>query len=159
MTFNIRLAGLALVVLTWHGCGKATESNWLSTHPARGQVKINGVPACGAIVRLYPVNPQAEDRSPVVPTGHVKADGSFELTTYSTGDGSPAGDYRVTLEWPDPQVNASRGAMPEDPPDRLKSRFLKPERSTLKVLIAAGKNELEPIVLDKVEILAGSSLK
>jgi hypothetical protein len=142
------------------GCGKkpAVNQDWLPTYPAKGTVKINGVAAEGAIVRLYPVNPQPESKSPVVPTGRVQADGSFELMTYKTGDGAPEGDYVMTVEWPDPQINAAQGGMPEDPPDRLQGRFAKRDTSKLKTHISTSDNVIE-IVLDQVDILKGSSVR
>ena len=142
------------------GCGEQSlQSAALPTHPTTGQLTINGVPVKGAIVRLFPVAPAAEGSSPIVPTGTVREDGTFELTSYVTGDGAPQGDYLITLEWPDPSLVSSRDAMPGDAPDRLKHRFFNPERSKLKAHIAAGENRLEPIVLENVSLLPGSSLK
>lgn len=160
LMLRILSAGICLLLFSFVGCGKpAAENDWLETHPAIGTVMINGVPASGAIVRLYPTSPQPHVTSPVIPTGTVQKDGTFELTSYRTGDGAPEGDYRVTLEWPDSKLNASKGGMPEDPPDRLKNRFANPERSTIQVHVAPGENQLDPITLEKVEILSGSSLQ
>ena len=38
------------------------------------------------------------------------ANGEFELTTYRTGDGAPAGTYVVTLEWKRPDDHPEQGA-------------------------------------------------
>jgi len=138
---------------------KISEEGWLPTYETAGQVTVNGVPAKGAIVRFYPVSPQADANSPVVPAGVVQEDGTFQLTSYKSNDGAPEGEYHVTLIWPDPKLLSPQLSTSEDPPDRLKNRFAKPERSTIKVRIAAGENHLEPIVLEKVEILSGSSLQ
>lgn len=145
--------------LTLSGCGEEPrDQRWLPTYYTSGEVMINGQPANGAVIRLYPVTPQKDVASPIVPTGTVQENGVFELTSYSTGDGAPEGDYRATLEWPDPKLNATKGGMPEDPPDRLKGRFSNPKRSTIKVHVSAEENVLKPIVLEKVEIRTGSSL-
>ena len=65
----------------------------------------------------------------------------------------------MTVEWPDASLNAAKGGMPEDPPDRLMNRFSNPDRSNLKAHVAAGENQLEPIVLEKVQIRSGPSAK
>lgn len=151
---------LCCAIISFAGCRKTSDQrNWLQTHPTAGKISINGKSANGAIVRLFPVAPQPETVSPVIPSGVVREDGSFELTSYEIGDGAPEGEYRVTVEWPDPKLLSPQLSMIQDPPDRLKNRFTNPERSTIKVRITAGKNQLEPIVLEKVEILSGSSLQ
>ncbi len=157
---GMRLLGLWMIVALLSGCGgKSTPESWLETYPTTGTLTINGAPAKGAIVRLFPLEPQPNVTSPVIPTATVREDGSFELMSYQTGDGAPEGGYAVTVEWPDPKLNASKGGMPEDPPDRLKGRFTNPERSKFKVQIVPGTNQLEAITLEKAEILKGSSLQ
>lgn len=49
--------------------------------------------------------------------------------------------------------------MPPPPPDRLKGRFANPKTSTLQMSIVEGENQIPPIVLEKVEILKGSTLE
>ncbi|WP_437229230.1 carboxypeptidase regulatory-like domain-containing protein [Planctomicrobium sp. SH661] len=160
LTASVLFCGVSLGMLLLQGCARQNDpEGWLPTQATSGRVVVNGEPAKGAIVRLYPVATQANANSPIVPTGTVQEDGSFQLTTYRSDDGAPEGEYKVTLEWPDPNMNSAKGGMPEDPPDRLKKRFSNPEKSTIKRSITSGENQLEPIVLEKVEILAGSSLK
>jgi hypothetical protein len=156
----IRLLPLLIYTLvTCAGCHKADGDNWLKTYPTTGKLTINSLPANGAVIRLYPVTPQADTLSPVIPTGIVQEDGSFELTSYRSGDGAPEGDYYVTFEWPDPKLLPPQLSTIEDPPDRLKNRYTTPDRSSLQVHIAAGENQLEPMVLEKVEILTSPSKK
>ncbi|WP_040593080.1 hypothetical protein [Schlesneria paludicola] len=140
---------LMVVPLILQGCSDKPQGNdWLSTYSSKGYVIVKGDPAKGAIVRLFPMAPQAGAKSPVIPTGTVNEDGLFELTSYRTGDGAPEGDYWVTVEWPDPTMNATKGGMPEDPPDRLLGRFSDPRRSKLKAHISPQDNLLEDISLD-----------
>lgn len=131
------------------GCGsKQQGTDWLPTYRTKGHLTFKGDPATGAIVRLFPMTPQSGAKSPVIPIGTVNEEGAFELTSYSTGDGAPEGDYWITVEWPDPAMNSSKGGMPEDPPDRLLRRYADPGRSKLKAHISAQENLLDDISLD-----------
>lgn len=90
---------------------------------------IDGQPAKDAQVIFHPVSGENFDERGARPTGRVMADGSFELTTYHSGDGAPAGRYLVTVYW------AQNPAALEPSPDRLQGRFLYPARSKLEVTI------------------------
>lgn len=154
-----RLAGLlaVLVIATASGCGgPAYEA--IPTYPVTGQVTVNGVPAKGAIVRLHPKTPQDGTKYPLMPSGKVDEDGVFQLTTYENADGAPIGIYAVTIEWPDPDWRPPGGGMPPPPPDRLQGHFAEPEKSEIEVNVVEGENHVEPIVLDNIQILQGSSL-
>ncbi|WP_164101837.1 transthyretin-like family protein [Candidatus Laterigemmans baculatus] len=140
------------------GCGGPAAYDAIPTHPASGQVTVNGVPAKGAIVRLYPKSPQPGAKYPLMPSGKTDEAGVFHLTTYEDADGAPAGAYTLTLEWPDPAWRPPGGGMPPPPPDRLQGRFSDPEQSQFEVRIVEGENDIQPIVLEDVPILEGSSL-
>lgn len=150
------LAALSGVVLS--GCGE-TSYETVPTHPASGTITINGAPANGAIVRLHPRSPQPGVKYPLLPAGRANAEGVYQLTTFEGPDGAPPGEYVITVEWPDPKWRPPGGGMPPPPPDRLKGRFANPKTSTLQMSIVEGENQIPPIVLEKVEILKGSTLE
>lgn len=150
-----RWAVFAVAVVS--GCG-GPDYETIPTYPATGRVTVNGVPAAGAVVRLYPKAPQPGVKYPLTPSGKVDDQGSYQLTTYEGTDGAPLGAYVVTLEWPDPEWRPPGGGIPPPPPDRLKGRFADPKRSTIAVTVVEGDNQFEPIVLENVAILKGSSL-
>ena len=102
---------------------------------------IDGQPAPDAQVIFHPAGGENFDERGARPTGRVKADGSFALTTYHPGDGAPAGRYLVTVYW------AQNPAALEPSPDRLHGRFLDPAKSTLEVTI-----EEEPTELPQFEL-------
>jgi hypothetical protein len=160
-SFFSTVAGPGVVLaLAWAlalaGCG---SNGRLPTYPVSGELTINGAPAKGCIVTLVPAEPALV--GVVLPAGTVDESGKFELTTYETGDGAPAGEYGVTLLW---EATKWAGKDPDrgvDPvvtvrPDRLMDRYASPELSKLKAKIAAGKNELEPFRLTGVQLLKGS---
>ena len=80
------------------------------------------------------------------PFGYTGPDGKFELTTVNKADGSPAGNYKVLIQWPaktggDPRDGGSIG------PDRLQGRYMNLENSQLIAKIEEGPTELPPFDL------------
>jgi hypothetical protein len=109
-------------------------------YPASGQLLVNGEPAKGARVVFHHVDDWGEES--IVPQGMTVEDGRFVLSTYAMRDGAPAGDYRVTVEWPSFRRGKHVG------PDRLQKKFSKPSTSGLTAHFVEGPNEV-PV---KVEI-------
>src|SRR5689334_8229017 len=102
MNLRIRSHGLACLSLAaWllAGCGPR-ELPKKDTYPVQGKVTLHGLPAAFVIVRLEPA-PQTKG---VAAEATTKADGTFELRTYSNvdKDGAAPGEYRVVLEEYDP---------------------------------------------------------
>lgn len=149
---------VSFIMVAANGCGGNLAYESIPTHPVTGQVTVNGVPASGAIVRLYPKTSQPGAKYPLMPSGKTDGAGVFQLTTYEDADGAPVGSYVLTVEWPDPEWRPPAGGMPPPPPDRMKGRFADPEQSKIEVRIVEGENVLPPIVLEDVPILEGSSL-
>ena len=79
------------------GC---TPSHERSVFPVKGQVFVRSQPAAGARVILRPMeNANPEEWTAGYPRGMVADDGSFQVSTYGSDDGAPAGDYVVLVEW------------------------------------------------------------
>ena len=144
-TDRLRLLALAAVV----GAG-GSGAGRTPAHPAGGTVTAGGRPAVGVVVTLIP----AVDRNPPLtsyPRGEVGADGRYALTTYSPGDGAPAGEYKVTLRWPaalagkEKALAAAQGEGGEA--DRLKGRFTDPKSSPWAATVRPGDNTLDPIAI------------
>lgn len=147
-----------LVIAAASGCGGGPEYETIPTYPVTGRITVNGVPAKGALIRLHPKTPQSGTKYPLMPSGKADEEGVYQLTTYENADGAPSGDYVVTIEWPDPDWRPPGGGMPPPPPDRLKGRFAEPEKSEIEVTVVEEENQVEPITLENVQILQGSSL-
>ncbi len=121
------------------GCGK--KSNRLPVFPAKGQVLVGGKPAKGVFVYLWPAS--AEGTDAYCPNGQTDDAGNFTLSTYDPGDGAPAGDYKITAEWParfNVITNRWEG-------DKLKGKFTDSKNSAFSVTIKKEPNELPPISL------------
>src|SRR5215471_17323700 len=91
---------LAILVLCVPSCG----SDRPPCYPVHGEIFAaqgkDRTPAAGAVV-VFHSTASASGEGPR-PTARVGEDGKFALTTYIKGDGAPAGDYSITIEWVPP---------------------------------------------------------
>ena len=78
------------------------------------------------------------------PYAEADPDGAFRPSTGLTGDGAPAGDYTVTIVWPEITVDHGEEIAG---PDRLGGRYNSPRSSNLKVTVREGENSLPPFEL------------
>jgi hypothetical protein len=135
-------AGILLVAVG--GCG---GDDRVKLYPATGSVMVKGQPAEGVEVVLFPVDESLRGAGKPLPTGTTGPDGKFSLTSYEPRDGAPAGEYQVTIVWPEEgKIDPNN---PETPParDRLGDRYAAPGQSGLTATIDAGPTELKPFEL------------
>ena len=137
---------LALAALN-AGCGKDGQQ---PVYPVTGEVLFDGKPTPHAQVVLHPMNGTGIGEA-IRPRGRVDTQGRFTLSTYSDGDGAPAGDYAVTVEWWLSPASTSKRAGAEDlpPVNHLPKRYGAVQTSGLRVRIEPGSNELPTIRLKK----------
>jgi hypothetical protein len=133
---------LCAALLLSVGCSKSESG--VSVYPVRGTATYGENPAAGARVTFYATS-QIDEKTPI-PTAVVEADGSFQLTSYKPNDGAPAGEYSVTVTWFNPPPE---GVNPESysPADKLAGRYATPDKTSLKVTVTEGDNELAPFEL------------
>jgi hypothetical protein len=131
------LLAVAALALLGPSCGKGGRK---PVFPVEGRVLVGKQPAAGALVIFHPVE---DDGDPNKPRARAGEDGTFSLTTYAEGDGAPAGEYVVTVEWPAPRKT------PFEPEgrDRLAGRFRDPRVSKIRFAVEQGPNRLPPIEL------------
>lgn len=135
---------LCLGCLTLAGCSGTSRTD---LYPVAGSVRVNGRPAADAVVTLYPVNgPAAEEARP---NGRADEAGHFTLTTHTSGDGAPAGEYRVTVTRIVAVTPANRPVVEGENltvRNMIPTTYARPETTPLKVTIQPGATE--PLVLD-----------
>ena len=103
-----------LIVATFLALPTGCAKKKVPVHAVSGQVIWNDKPVVGALVIFHPQNGmKVPDDIPMYPNARTDKDGSFQLTTYQTNDGAPAGTYKVVIIWPD---NAT-----ETPPEKEES--------------------------------------
>jgi hypothetical protein len=137
LVFLITTAALSLVALA--GCNSS------GLYPVSGKVLVNGEPAVGAtvtFVRKGAVEPLKEQ----TPQGVVGEDGSFTLNG-PAGEGAPPGEYVVLVEWKEGAGKARGRAPALSAPDRLKKKYLDPNKPQLTATVEAKSNMLPPFEL------------
>ena len=137
LKFGLVLAGLLVIA----GCG----DKGIACYPVHGSVLVDSKPADGAMVIFCPVG-GSEQVQKSRPFGFTESDGKFELLTVKKGDGAPAGDFKVLIQWPaksssnDPNSRSTGG-------DRLQGRYMNLEKSQIKVTVKEGSNDIPPFEL------------
>src|SRR5215218_2643991 len=99
--YTVLLLVLGLV-LSFGAAFIRSKERLLSAKPTlyavEGKVLVDGEPAENVNVAFHPLS---GDKTFVCPVGRTNSRGIFRLMTRSDGDGAPAGEYSVTLVWPD----------------------------------------------------------
>lgn len=132
-----------LLVATIAGCGSSTDPNQLPVFPVKGQIAFRGKTPSGALVVLHPKN--SASGIEVRPSGHVRDDGTFSVTSYKADDGAPSGEYAITVQW-QKTIKNKNGDLARGP-NEIPKKYSLPNTSPLAVKIAEGENKLPPIVL------------
>ena len=138
-----RLALLGAMLLVAVGCGSSDTRP--SVYQTTGKISFKGAAPAGAIVALHPKDQAAFTGCPVVPSGLVKPDGSFDLTSFAPGDGAPPGDYVLTVEWHKTSSGSEENRVLG--PNLLPVQYSKQQTSPVAVTIAERPNEIQPIVI------------
>lgn len=136
-----RVPGFVLVALALApGCRSQEGSDTrVKVYPVEGKLDVLGRPAGNAHVALHHAD---KDRiGGLCPTGITRPDGTFEVTTYSSGDGAPEGEYVVTVVWPN-EAAMSLEECCADPVrhDRFCGMYLDPAKSPLRATVRPGPN-------------------
>lgn len=129
----IGVAGIA-IALPAGGCGKSDGKR--AVYPVTGKVLIDGQP--GTEARLF-FSPTDTDVTAPKPTAVADEQGNLIVTTYVTGDGAPAGEYKIGLEWP--KIVNNFGRM-QPGPDRLGGKYKDIATSKWTVRITEGPNTI-----------------
>jgi hypothetical protein len=143
--FRPRL-GPALVLLAAVACASCSGGGGGALNPVKGKILDGkGQPLAGAVLTFHPKG----GAKAVLPVGRSGADGEFTLAT-GNKDGAPAGEYVVTVIWPEEAKQDGKISMaPPENRDRLNGAFANRDTSTLRAEVKAGANQLDPIRLPK----------
>lgn len=137
----VSVAALAWLSISCVGCGNSNGMN-----PVYGKVLYKNEPAVGATVYFHRVG-SADPLHEQVPMGVIQEDGTFALAG-PAGDGAPAGEYVVLVEWKE-GAGKRRGRSPGlNAPDRLKGRYLNMHKPLLHAEVKPGTNRLSAFELN-----------
>jgi hypothetical protein len=135
MRRGTRLAIALLVGVA--GCGTPpAAADRRPVYAVEGRLLVEGVPAANAHVAFHP---RGGDPAAPRPTGRTGPDGTFRLTTYAADDGAPAGEYVVTVVWPNDSVPVDECAGPTAH-DRLNGHYADPAAGRLVAAVGPGPN-------------------
>lgn len=123
----IRVVGL-FALFCAAGCTGGKDYVEVPVYQVSGALSVDGKPAHGAYLLFHPVGDVGLKKGNK-PFARVDEFGRFDVSTYETADGAPAGAYKVTVVWP--ENPDARGPSP----DRLQGRYATPEKTTLQVSI------------------------
>jgi hypothetical protein len=124
------------------GCGG--EDGRVPVYPTRGKVTVSGVVPDGALVVLNPA--KGGGVAELRPSGRVKPDGRFSLTTYDAEDGAPAGEYAATIQW---NKLIKQGQDYKAGPNIVPDAYASAISSPWKITIVEAPNELAPLDIRK----------
>lgn len=136
--FTLVLSGVAAAL---SGCSRGEAR--VPVYPVNGKVTFEGAPPTGAFIILHPA--QAKEGQPT-PSGKVKDDGTFTLTSYDGDDGAPAGDYSVSIKW---YKLIKNGSDVKAGPNVIPAKYGAPETSPWKVKVGEAPTQLEPLDIKK----------
>jgi hypothetical protein len=118
----------------------------IQVYPVQGRVLVAGAPAGGARVVFYPQSDELKKPGMPVPEGMTDSQGAFKLRSYEPDDGAPAGDFKVSVIWFEPQKDGSIVDSPSAK-DRLAGRYSNPQKSQLTAKVEKGGGEIPPFEL------------
>lgn len=140
---NALLFGSLAVLLTLlAGCGGSSKP---AAVKAGGKVVYRkNTPTPGALIVFHPLDPNFEKTIGGKPFATVRDDGTFALTTYEEGDGAPAGEYGVTVDWKGPKKDkGAKFALSGEGggssgPSVLNPKYGDPQNLVIKVTVKPG---------------------
>lgn len=142
LSYHLRTTPTTLLLVLLAGCGRGG----MSTYPAGGTVKYeDGSPLFAGTVSFRSVD-SADGPSA---RGDIQPDGSFDLTTYSPGDGAVLGRHQAVVVLP------TQGGRPgfklPTPPPPIATRFASFDTSGLEFTVTedSDKNRFSIVVTKK----------
>jgi hypothetical protein len=133
--------GASLGVALIAGC---SGSNGPDCYPVRGQVIRDGRPLAEAQVCFHPL----DSTPPRVPRPEATTDGlgRYILTTLRSGDGAPAGRYRITVERRAPRRIGEE--LVRDGANELPARYAEADASPWDFEVQPGQNDVPPLAVE-----------
>ncbi|MEX0641324.1 MAG: hypothetical protein WD468_01415 [Pirellulales bacterium] len=104
------------------GCG---EQRGLDTAAVSGTVTLDGKPYTQGGSILFQPRPRGK-----MATGRIQDNGTFELSTYSEGDGAVVGEHKVAIMPPSPEVVDENNPAPP-PKSPIPKKYRSPATSGL----------------------------
>jgi hypothetical protein len=148
---HIRVAVALLTCMLMVSCGKSgdrVKGVRLPVYPAKGKLMMGDEPVPNATLTFHPVKKFPREVAQIRPSAHTNKDGTYEVSTYGSNDGAPAGDYSVTVSW--------RGAEPnlrnEEEDELAPVQFRNATTTGFKTTLKEGENTIQVFNMGKIEV-------
>jgi hypothetical protein len=130
-------AVLLAAVAGLSGCGGADRLPKLAVYEVTGKVVLaDGKPLSSGVISFVPKGDLA-----ITPSASISPDGTFKVVTGGSGDGAPAGDYKVRIEAPEFHAD------PKSKKALFPFKYTDEDSSKIVVTVLPQENHLDPIVL------------
>jgi hypothetical protein len=130
---------MATALMALAGCGHSDSLPAYQVYEVKGKVVLSdGKPLNGGWISFVP-----KGDLPVTPSGEIGPDGTFSLVTGGSGEGAPAGQYKVRIEAPQLPPASSRSRRKPVIPVKYGDE----DSSGLVITVRAESNRLEPFLL------------
>jgi hypothetical protein len=141
---------LGLVMAIPMGCGPSGGPR-PPMGKVSGKVSYKGAPVPRGTISFSPVRGEKGNQSSIGAVGTIGSDGTFELTTFNTGDGAVVGQHTVTISVQDDGAPALKN-MPSNPLESVKVAqqqnlipkiYTDPDKTPLKYTVEPGTNNFD----------------
>jgi hypothetical protein len=117
------------------GCRGGDSLPSLEVYQVKGKVVLaDGTPLTSGWIYFVP-----KAGLPVTPSAQVAPDGTFSLVTGGSGEGAPAGDYKVRIEVPGANTKSKKSLFP--------FKYTDEDSSGLVATVQPQPNQLDPFCL------------
>jgi hypothetical protein len=142
--FKLKFLPIVAIVASLGSCSSDDEPFRKPTFPVVGKVTVDGAAPTSAVQVQCHAASSVDSEHPTFSQTETKEDGSFEISTYESGDGVPEGEYVLTFVWQEFNLfNRSYSG-----PDKLNNRYADPKTSEIKVTVKSG----EPTDLGEIKL-------
>jgi hypothetical protein len=138
----------AILALACTSCGSSPR-----LYPVSGKVTYNGAPAAGAAVFFQRHDADVKNEQTIM--GVAGEDGSFTLACGPYGEGAPAGEYDVFIEW----IHRGDGNKRLKGIDWLKGQYFDRKRPLLHAVVSAGPNAVSSFDLKGPELAEAKAVQ
>lgn len=129
----------------------------MTVYPVKGKILLpDGQPLTSGRVVFLPLGELMIESS-----GPIGPDGTFSLSTGVSGEGAPAGEFRVKLVPDDSKIAAARPGTRSTGPRKLPfpPQYADEETSGLRVTVKPEPNDLPPIRLERTGLRSVASAR
>ena len=118
---------------------------------------LDGKPMVAAAIIFNPVTKFPPSASQMQPRATADENGDFTVTTYTHGDGAPAGDYLITISWKGEEAAGLTDGGRAETEEKAPQDFWNARTSKIRIKVKEEPNALQAWDLAQLEGTATTS--